>query len=249
MKQFTKSPDYNWRGKNMTRLEALSDAVFGLSLTFLIIDQERPDSLNDFFIAMRGFLPFFFTFLLLFRIWLTQNKFFRWFALEDNFTKWMNALLLFVVLFYVFPLKYLFSIAIAIFGYKSSLPFVTNGSISIIDFYTLEIIFGIGFTLIFSIFGLMYRHAYRKRGELELSQIEVINTIAEYKTCFGIGILAVISCLIAPIKIINLGFVKIPGILFAGLIYLGIIPVVEIFKYRAKKKIKFIKNPKSPSNN
>lgn len=67
MKQFTKPPGYNWRGKSVTRLEALSDAVFALALTFLIIDQERPDSLKDFFAAMRGFLPFFFTFLLLFR--------------------------------------------------------------------------------------------------------------------------------------------------------------------------------------
>ncbi len=60
--------------------------------------------------TMRGFLAFAITFAMLFHVWLTQYKFFRRYGLNDNFTIWMTALLLFVVLFYVYPLKFVWTL-------------------------------------------------------------------------------------------------------------------------------------------
>ena len=61
---------------------------------------------------MRGLIAFAISFVLLFVVWLTQYKFFRRYGLNDNFTIWINALLLFVVLFYVYPLKFLWTLLV-----------------------------------------------------------------------------------------------------------------------------------------
>ena len=105
----------------VSRIEALSDAVFGFAITLLVVSLEVPQTFTELMEAMRGFAAFAISFLLLFVVWLTQYKFFRRYGLNDNFTIWINALLLFVVLFYVYPLKFLWNFLVnAIFGFSGS---------------------------------------------------------------------------------------------------------------------------------
>jgi uncharacterized membrane protein len=181
MKQFTKPPGYVWRGKGISRIEALSDAVFALALTLLVVSHEPPATYAEFVSMMVGFAPFFATFVMLFMFWDIQNQFFRWYALEDGLTKWLNAFLLFAILFYVFPLKYLFSF---FFSYFRAL--VTGSSTIYFDFQMnlstdlrgLVAIFAVGLMVIFGLFALLYIRAYRKREALGLSGFEVVMTRA-----------------------------------------------------------------------
>lgn len=55
--------------------------------------------------AVPGFLPFALTFALISWIWYLHYSFFRQFGLEDRLTIVLNSILLFVVLFFVDPLK------------------------------------------------------------------------------------------------------------------------------------------------
>ncbi|MGH7490871.1 MAG: hypothetical protein ACREOO_00600 [bacterium] len=52
---------------------------------------------------MQGFAAFAVTFTALIGIWYCQYIFFRRYSLQDGFTFVLNAILLFVVLFYMYP--------------------------------------------------------------------------------------------------------------------------------------------------
>jgi uncharacterized membrane protein len=164
----------------VSRVEALSDAVFGFAITLLVVSLEVPHTFTELMEVMQGFVAFAISFVLLFIVWLTQYKFFRRYGLNDNFTIWINALLLFVVLFYVYPLKFLWSFLVdAVFGFSTNahapggtaVAPITNAQIP-----TLLTIFGLGYAAIFLIFALLYYHAYRQRAQLELNELEIHDT-------------------------------------------------------------------------
>ena len=62
---------------------------------------------------MRGFPAFAVCFTLLIVIWREHYVFFRRYGLQDATTLWLNAALLFVMLFYVYPLKFVFTLVLA----------------------------------------------------------------------------------------------------------------------------------------
>jgi uncharacterized membrane protein len=230
MKQLLKSGGYQWRGKSISRLEALSDAVFALAITLLLISVDSPSSLKQVITHLKYFLPFFCTFLMLFMFWDTQNLFFRWYGYEDAYTKWVNALLLFAVLFFVFPLKYLFSTAVALgfamFGSGAYLDL----EFSFGDFQVILIVFGVGLSVVFSLFGLLFLRAYRKRREIGLSETEAIDTLNHVRKSFLVIPVAAASCTI----ILVLG----PTVLswLSGLVYLVLIPISAAMDAMARRK-------------
>src|ERR1041385_3265155 len=116
---------FRWRSHEPSRIEGLSDAVFGFAVTLLVVSLEVPKTFAELMLAMRGFGAFAICFALLILVWYNQYKFFRRYGLQDNYTVVLNAGLLFVVLFYVYPLKFLFSFLVSMFtgwGAKIRLP-------------------------------------------------------------------------------------------------------------------------------
>ena len=103
-----KPHEFRWRSREISRLEGLSDAVFGFAITLLIVALEVPRTSGELLETMRGFLSFALTFAMLYVVWYRQFVFFRRYGLEDRTTAILNGALLFVVLFFVFPLKFLF---------------------------------------------------------------------------------------------------------------------------------------------
>ncbi len=91
----------------------------------------------------------------------------------------LNTILLFVVLFYVYPLKFLFSIALAPLT-GANLVDQPLGSLAPPirpdQAPVLMEIFGIGFTAVYAVFALMFANAYRLRESLDLNQFELIET-------------------------------------------------------------------------
>src|ERR1700761_8383418 len=99
-----------WRSHEPSRLETFSDAVFAFAVTLLMISLEVPHTFNELFEVFKGVLSFVACFAVLFMIWNSQNLFFRRYGINDSYTTFLNAALLFVVLIYVYPLKFLFVI-------------------------------------------------------------------------------------------------------------------------------------------
>ncbi|HZZ76685.1 MAG TPA: hypothetical protein VFE04_12180, partial [Puia sp.] len=81
----------------------------------------------------------------------------------------LNGTLLFIVLFYVYPLKFLFTLIFSdqIYGANKS-PFTIKQS----QLPLLMMIYAMGFIAIYTLFYLMYSHASRKAGKLGLTPIE-----------------------------------------------------------------------------
>src|SRR4029078_3921755 len=100
-----RSPPMQPRHHEVTRLEGFSDAVFAFALTLLVVSLEAPKTLADLEKLVRGALPFGLMFAMVCWIWYEHNLFFRRYGLQDGWTVFLNCVLLFVVLFYVYPLK------------------------------------------------------------------------------------------------------------------------------------------------
>src|SRR5437899_4162149 len=91
---------FRWRSHEVSRVEGLSDAVFGFAITLLIVSLEVPKTSSEVLHAMRGFFAFALTFSILFSVWRLQFTFFRRYGLEDNKTVRLTGVLLFVILFF-----------------------------------------------------------------------------------------------------------------------------------------------------
>jgi uncharacterized membrane protein len=203
--------DFRWRSHEISRVEGLSDAVFAFAITLLVVSLEVPKTFNELASTMRGFGAFAISFLLLFTVWFNQYKFFRRYGLQDNTTVYLNAGLLFVVLFYVYPLKFLFSYLVNQFTGGHGEIRLPNGNIEAMiegnQIGTLMLIFGIGYLAVFSVFVLLYWHAYRKREALELNVLERFdtrNSIQESALNCGVAVFSICIVLFAGPKYADL---------------------------------------------
>ena len=100
------------RGREVTRLESFSDAAFGFALTLLVVSLEVPKTFADLLATMRNVPAFAVCFVVLILIWNHHYLFSRRFGVEDGLTRVYTFLLLFIVLLYIYPLKFLFGIFI-----------------------------------------------------------------------------------------------------------------------------------------
>lgn len=101
---------FRWRGKDISRIEGWSDAVFAFAITLLVVALEAPKQFAELMHMMHGFVTFAICFAMLILIWHAQYIYFRRDALDDGVSFLLNATLLFVVVFYVYPMKFLFSV-------------------------------------------------------------------------------------------------------------------------------------------
>jgi hypothetical protein len=105
-------PHFRWRGGEITRLEGFTDAVFAFAVTLLVVSLEVPHTFEELLVAMKGFFAFAICFAILTQVWFFHYKFSRRYGLQTLYTIVLNAALIFVVLFYVYPLKFLFTLAV-----------------------------------------------------------------------------------------------------------------------------------------
>ncbi len=167
-------PDEPHRGDS--RLEAFSDAVFAFALTLLVVSLEVPRSYQDLVRLLKGFLPFACSFSVLAWIWFEHRRFFQRYPLHDTLTVAINCALLFVVMFYVYPLKFIFESWFARFGSASrEMVPMTLTQLA----YT-SALYGGGFALLFTMFALLYFRAWRQRGRLGLSPAETFEAWAAF---------------------------------------------------------------------
>ncbi|HEX9919823.1 MAG TPA: TMEM175 family protein [Pyrinomonadaceae bacterium] len=217
------SRKFRMRGREVSRVEALSDAVFGFAITLLVVSLEVPQTFDALMQMMRGFIAFAICFAMLILVWYQQYKFFRRYGLNDALTFVINAALLFVVLFYVYPLKFVWTLLVnMVLGADNRVRLPTGEMVAAVRFDQMGkmmIVFSIGYVAVFAVFTLLYWRAYTKRGELELNPLEVLDT----RTELGENVLHM--C----IGLLSIGLAS-PGsrgfVALAGFIYMLIGPVM-----------------------
>jgi uncharacterized membrane protein len=186
-----------WRSREVSRIEGLSDAVFGFAITLLVVSLEVPRTSGEIIEAMRGFVAFGLTFSVLISIWHTQYLFFRRYGLDDDRTFWLNACLLFVVLLFTYPLKFLFTVVVAkTLGMSTDVRQADGSTVPAIlpqHEELLWLMYGLGFIGVFALFTLMYSHARAQKEMLQLTDNEVFETeesIRRWRSVMLIGFIA-----------------------------------------------------------
>jgi hypothetical protein len=218
------------RDFEIQRIETFSDGVFAFAVTLLIVSLEVPKTFEDLLISMRGFFAFGISFTILISIWTEQHRFFRNFGMEDGLTIFLNGALLFIVLFYTYPLKFLFTLLFSdqIYG-KNNSPL----KISADQMPKLMMIYAVGFIMIYTLFFLMYLNVYRKSANLRLGPLELFNCKTNlYKEIIMVGI-GICSLVVAFL-------VKGEQSENAGMIYMLLLPVLTVFftfRKRRRKKL------------
>ena len=155
--------------RDTSRLEGFSDAVFAFAATLLVVSLEVPQDFAALVSQLYGFGAFAVTFGALVAIWTVHKAFYRRYRLDDGWTVFLNSALLFIVLFYVFPLKFLTE------SFFSGVLGVGSRSITIEGYdelATLFVLYSAGFAAIFLAVSALYWHAYRRRSALRLDGIQ-----------------------------------------------------------------------------
>ena len=217
---------FNWRGGEVSRLEALVDGVFAIAVTLLIVSRDVPQSFQEFINVMWMFSGFLFTFTFLFMIWHAHYLFHRRYGLEDFQTIFLNSILIFLILFYIYPLKFLATVLIGevvintVFNMNIDFGFHESIFISL-NMQSVMIVYGIGVFTIWGILGLLYKHAYNHKELLKLNDYEIRvtkETILTYSIMSLFGLASIILACLLPSNLIAI----------SGWIYCGIGPVIAI---------------------
>ena len=183
---------FRMRGTEMSRVDGFSDVVFGFALTLLIVSLEVPKTYAELHETLRGFLPFAVSFTFLIMLWFAHFRVFRRFGLHDNATIILNAVLLFVVLFFVYPLKFLFTLVLG--GADSSKVFQSSHEVR-----ELMVLYGLGFAATYLLLAALYWVGWLRREELQLNQLERALTVSWIADNVGVACVGILSAIIATI--------------------------------------------------
>ncbi|MFY0651216.1 MAG: DUF1211 domain-containing protein [Cyclobacteriaceae bacterium] len=240
---------FRFRGTTNTRIEALSDGVFAIATALLIISSSIPETFDQLLVFLDDLVPFAICITMLILIWFQHYLFFIRYGFKDAKIVAINTLLLFLILFYVYPLKFLFKVLYEMFpalfsGNQEKLNYLFIEVMPIADAPTLMVIYGIGAMGIFLTLTLMYWMAYKRRASLDLNEIEIFDTIASMRSNLLMGLIPAISVLVSLFRIFGSLSFTISGMIYMS--YAFIMPTFGIFAERKRNKI--LQNETEPDN-
>jgi uncharacterized membrane protein len=208
--------------RDISRIEGFSDAVFGFALTLLVVSLEVPENYADLERILIGFPAFAVTFTVICWVWYEHYLLFRRYDLEDGLTVVLNCTLLFIVVFYAYPMKFLFTrlVSGSILGIGPGI----DDSMSAENGRTLMAVYSGGFVAVFATFMLLHWNALRQRTKLKLDALAVYDargSIKRHSISVTLGVISVSMAVFLPIEFLP----------YAGLIFFLMGPAHGIYGY------------------
>jgi len=232
--------DFEYRGEEQTRIETFSDAVFALAVTLLVLSSTVPNTFEDLAKSFSDVVPFAICITLLMLIWYQHYIFFIRYGFRDVKIVAINTILLFLVLVYVYPLKFLFQVLYSLFAAS-----ITSDNAAINHLFTevltredadhLMTIYGLGAAAVFLVLAWMYKIAINRKELLNLSKLELYDTYTSFYDNLVMASIPLISVLVA--------FFKIGGgysFMLAGMtywLYSIAMPTFNIYRKKKRKKL------------
>ena len=165
---------FRWRGTEVSRVEGFTDAVFAFAVTLLVVALEVPHTFDGLMDVVRGLPAFLICFTLLMTFWNAHYSYHRRYGIESAFSRVMTMAIIVLVLFFVYPLKFLFTmVTVNLFGFAMhNVPHIEN----LAEGRVLYLIYGLGFAGVWGLYAALYAHALSLRAQLELDAVEVVLT-------------------------------------------------------------------------
>ncbi len=194
---------FRWRGREVSRIENLSDIVFALALSLIALASvprtfyELTDMWRDG-VAIAG------CFMIFMVIWRMHYVFFRRYDLEDGRTVFLNTILLFLVMVFAYPLKFLTRFMVDLVMFFAVRDPSGEEIMQILryeDARWLTVIYGAGYIAVFAVFAALYKHAASLADALDLTPVERIRTRESIHMAYvqmGAAALAIILAVSLP---------------------------------------------------
>jgi hypothetical protein len=111
----------------------------------------------------------------------------------------INSALLFAVLLYIYPLKFMFdSFMLQVFGLRGHAELER---MSLEQLARASMLYGLGFAILTGLLALLYGHAYRRRHALGMSDLDAFDTrvLAGHQlVSMSVGLFAMLFALLGP---------------------------------------------------
>ncbi|MEM9328767.1 MAG: TMEM175 family protein [Bacteroidota bacterium] len=214
-------PYFRYRGMNQTRIETFSDTAFALAITLLVLSSTVPETYSQLMSSLRSVVPFGLCIILVALIWYQHYIFFLRYGLQNTFIVVLNVILLFLILVYVYPLKFLFRylFELSLAGVSGDWGVVQGefGELTLGSgaMQVLMVVYGLGATAIFFTLAWMYRYALKKKIDLDLNDYEVLVTQSSLWINLLQGAIPALSVLVAATSL----FGKQYSPMIAGFVY------------------------------
>lgn len=189
---------FRMRGMDMTRTETFTDAAFAFALTLLVVSLDVPGSYEELIAALKGIPAFALSGSLLMIFWAGHHTWSRRYGLEDMPSIFLSCLLVFTVLVYVYPLRFMFSAMMSWIGHLVGLPlFQEPIRMQLHQLNKMSVAYGCGFVAMCTSLVLLNRHAWKRRDDLRLNSVERWHTKAEIGAWLIVGSSGLLSILLA----------------------------------------------------
>ncbi len=233
-------PKFNYRGLNQTRIETFSDAVFAVAFTLVVLSTSVPETFEELRNSINDIIPSFICIVLIVVIWYQHYIFFLRYGLQDTKTVTINTLLLFLLLIYVYPLKFLARFLYELYSgiiFRKGDNFMNNfgGEMNNSNMTLLMVAYGLGACAIFLSMSWLYRHSYKKREDLELDEYETFSTKVGMWQNLLMSSIPFLSVVIISLGIFGRGVLNYS---IGGFIYMLYPPVMFTFGRIVNKRMK-----------
>ena len=198
---------FRWRGGDVSRLEGLADAVFALALTLLVVRLEVPQTFDEVRTALLRAPVYLACFALFLWTWFCHYQFHRRYGLDDALTVTLDGAILFVVLMFALPLRFVADTILNSIQYGQPIVLDRAGqpvlgpsgepllALATEDGSFLMFAYSGGFALVFALFAIQTWNAFARRERLQLDALEVAvtrHTILAHTASAVVGLLALV---------------------------------------------------------
>lgn len=215
-------PRIHYRGENPSRLDNLTDGVFGIAITLLIFNLSNPNSFEDLITFTKTLPAFLISIGFLVMICKEHLRFSEIYTLQDIVLVIYNTLFIALIIFYVYPLRFL-TLFLTNFFFDTNIDVRIKGS----QVPELMIYYGfIAFALYFILF-LFYHRAHQLRDKIKLNEFEVLYTRLQRKRfilMFAIPLLSIVATFILSL------FSFVLASIIGGVIYNLYFPAMMIWR-------------------